>query len=321
MKRQNVTSTMSNSNENPFETSWSLQCDAAVALARLSDTSSSSDQVVSNPKDSKHRALAHVSSGPFRKRRMSAIQSSQISKISPHIILHGEISDETKSIIQMKGSKSQEISMEVQIRSVDTSDEVDASVTLLDETFDRESRSSVLKRYVSYVSSEKKECTKMSGRIEEDHEGGEDEVHVLLNDESCLDDKATENISLPRKEAKFFARGNQTAPNYGEASASFRMTYDTGQNINLEEILGPTESPIIALYNSATQRNIDIDKDALTEILLKYHHKKLSLRMSLLSDMVHVLSERKRQQVSNACEKKSDENQQTPNADEGNKKF
>ena len=317
MKRQNVTTMSSTSNENPFETSWSRQCDAAVALARLSDTSSSSEQVISNPKDSKHRALPHVSSGPFRKRRMSAIQNSQISKISPHIVGHGAISNETKSIIQIKGSKSQEFSMEVQIKSVETSNEGDASLVLPDETFDRESRSSVLKRYVS---SENKECSNISGRIEKDHEGGKDEVNVLLNDESCLDDKAAENMSLQRKEDRSFPRGNQTAPVYGEAYASFGRTYDTGQNINLQEILGPTESPIIAIYNSAAQRNIDIDKDALTEILLKYHHKKLSLRMSLLSDMVHVLSERKRQQVSYACDKKSDENQQTSNADERNKK-
>lgn len=62
-------------------------------------------------------------------------------------------------------------------------------------------------------------------------------------------------------------------------------------NLSLQSLLGVTDSPIMHLYQAAAESNID--RDALTEILLYHHQKKLFLRTALLSDMVRSLASRK----------------------------
>lgn len=62
-------------------------------------------------------------------------------------------------------------------------------------------------------------------------------------------------------------------------------------NLSLQSLLGVTDSPIMHLYQAAAENNID--RDALTEILLYHHQKKLFLRTALLSDMVRSLASRK----------------------------
>jgi len=119
-----------------------------------------------------------------------------------------------------------------------------------------------------------------------------DAINFADSEEKTRDENENESVLL--KQSQGSSRKTSRPRASDDAATSTTTHVPSNIHDSLHRLVGVEQSPIFTLYNLSTQSNASLDIDALTEILLRHHYEKLSLRTAILSDMLHCLAMKKR---------------------------
>jgi hypothetical protein len=117
------------------------------------------------------------------------------------------------------------------------------------------------------------------------------DINFADSERKTCDENEHESILL--KQSQGSSRKTSRPRASDDASTSTMTHVPSNVHASLHRLVGIRQSPIFTLYNLSTQSNASLDIDTLTEILLRHHYEKFSLRTAILSDMLHCLERNK----------------------------